>query len=563
MNEVLGSEASSPNSKVDLLGEMEENLEDDSSPADLTEGSPQQQSEADNENVDGDPLKNTNTLSANRLKDLTQHADLEDVDYLEMCIDVNKLRIDNLGELLPNLKCLKLSKGILPQIRDIGLGFGKLEIMWMSQCCLHSLEGLDKMREVRELYLAFNDISDICPLGNLTKLEILDLEGNKIHEKQSIEILSGCTCLSNLTLEGNPVIKQFKSYSNYWMHVKELLPSLKCLDNITTESTRAQRDVQNECDFDDEWAYINRVIDEFASAPYKVSIESDFEKKTSAIGAQKSSGNSSLFSVNKPISLIYLTPDEKRQRVRIDEDGTIRDHSDSKEIRKWAESLPKIKPVSTNLTSGSVICGNIGKALRQRRNSICTPIPSNSNDIKKAKPEAECEKEGIDFDGETEATIIEGLQNDKPRKYTTPSFRIPKESNANCSERFTSRARQKPRALANVRQPTSTTTLLKEPNSDQLTDHSKYPDAESQITHIELERVKLRPVLRGKPGRAQSEVPRCKPPPPNEANFPPSRKTLVPNSLQKRPMKDSTQRPNIANKPGVQTQQTLISLKPC
>lgn len=54
------------------------------------------------------------------------------------------------------------------------------------------------------------------------------------------------------------------------MHVKELLPHLKCLDNITTESARAQRDVQNEFDFNDEWTYINRVIDEFVSAPYKV-----------------------------------------------------------------------------------------------------------------------------------------------------------------------------------------------------------------------------------------------------------------------------------------------------
>ncbi|VDK35406.1 unnamed protein product [Taenia asiatica] len=370
------------------------------------------------------------------------------------------------------------------------------------------------------------------------------------------------------------------NFTSYWTHVKELLPRLKCLDNITTESTRAQRDAQNECDFDDEWAYINRVIDEFVYAPYKVSIESDFEKKTSAIGTQKSSGNSSLFSLNKPISLIYLTPDEKRQRAQIDEDGTIRDRSDSKEIRKWAESLPKMKPVSTNLTSGSIICGNIGKALRQRRTSICTPIPSNSNDTKKAKPAAECEKEGIDFDGETEATIIEGLQNEcknimdelerwrakflcTPRKYTTPSFRIPRENNANCLESFTSRERQKTRALANVKQPTSMTTQLKGLNSNQLTNDSKYPDAESQITHIELERVKLRPVLRGKPGRAQSEVPRCKPPPPNEANFPPSRKTLVSNSLQKRPMKDSTQRPNLATKPGVQAQRTLISLKPC
>lgn len=41
--------------------------------------------------------------------------------------------------------------------------------------------------------------------------------------------------------------------------------------------------------------------------------------------------------MNRPISSIYLTADEKRQRVQIDEDGTIHDRSDSKEIRKWGE----------------------------------------------------------------------------------------------------------------------------------------------------------------------------------------------------------------------------------
>ncbi|KAL5110998.1 hypothetical protein TcWFU_009938 [Taenia crassiceps] len=366
------------------------------------------------------------------------------------------------------------------------------------------------------------------------------------------------------------------------MHVKELLPRLKCLDNITTESGRAQRDVQNECDFNDEWAYINCVIDEFVSPPYKVSIESDVEKRTAATGAQKKSGKCRLYSVNKPTSSIYLTPDEKRQRVQIDEDGTIHDRIDSKEIRKWAESLPKIKPVSTNLTSGSVICGNIGKALRQRRNSICAPASSNPNDTNEVEPgeakkTTECEKESTNFDDETEATVIEGLQDECKhildeleewrakfsRKYTTPSIKIAKENNAICPERYTSRARKGPRVLANVIQPISTTANFKGPNSNQYTDDPKYTDAEPQNTHTELERVKLRPVLRGKTERAQSEVPRCKPSPSNEDNFPPSRRTLVPNRLQKIPTKDNTPRSNLTNKPRVQAQHTLISLKPC
>ncbi|EUB62438.1 Leucine-rich repeat-containing protein 56 [Echinococcus granulosus] len=422
------------------------------------------QPKAASEKTDEKFPMNTTTLSANRLKDLTQSADLEDVDYLEMCIDGNKLRIDNLGELLPNLKCLRLSNGISPQIRDIGSGFGKLEILWMSRCCLHSLEGLEEIKGIREIYFSFNDISDISPLGNLTKLEILDLEG------------------------------------------------LKCLDNIATQSARVQRDVQNECDFDDEWTYINSVIDEFVSTPYITKIESGTEQKIMAIGLRKIAGKSSLYSVNRPTSSIHLTPDEKRQRVQVDEDGTIHDRSDSKEIRKWAESLPEIKPVSLDLTSGSVMCGNIGKSLRQRRNSICTPILSNDTKDEKAqeiKPGTECKKESAGFDGETEATIIKGLQNEcrnilyeleewrakflsKPRKYATLNSTNPKWNNTSHSERFTSRARQKPRALPNVMQPVSTTTQSKGTISDHPADDSKCPDTDPQTAYIELKRTKVK-----------------------------------------------------------------------
>ena len=47
----------------------------------------------------------------------------------------------------------------------------------MSQCCLKSLDGIDQFRNLRELYLSFNDITDINEIGTLVKLEILDLEG--------------------------------------------------------------------------------------------------------------------------------------------------------------------------------------------------------------------------------------------------------------------------------------------------------------------------------------------------------------------------------------------------
>lgn len=47
----------------------------------------------------------------------------------------------------------------------------------MSRCCLRSLEGISSIKTLQELYLSFNEISDIGEIGLLPHLEILDLEG--------------------------------------------------------------------------------------------------------------------------------------------------------------------------------------------------------------------------------------------------------------------------------------------------------------------------------------------------------------------------------------------------
>lgn len=47
----------------------------------------------------------------------------------------------------------------------------------MCRCGLSELDGISTMICLKELYLAYNEISDISPLSMLDKLEILDLEG--------------------------------------------------------------------------------------------------------------------------------------------------------------------------------------------------------------------------------------------------------------------------------------------------------------------------------------------------------------------------------------------------
>ena len=49
--------------------------------------------------------------------------------------------------------------------------------MWASRCCLLELDGISSMCNLKELYLSYNEISDLSPLSMLDQLEILDLEG--------------------------------------------------------------------------------------------------------------------------------------------------------------------------------------------------------------------------------------------------------------------------------------------------------------------------------------------------------------------------------------------------
>ncbi|KAJ3282738.1 Leucine-rich repeat-containing protein 56, partial [Borealophlyctis nickersoniae] len=103
-------------------------------------------------------------LSEAKLKALTKTEDLAKVRHLELRIDTRKTSLGNLD-----------------------------------------LDGVSSMQNLRELYLAYNDVADLSSLGMLEHLEILDLEGNSVDDIEQIEHLVLCTALQQLTLDGNPL----------------------------------------------------------------------------------------------------------------------------------------------------------------------------------------------------------------------------------------------------------------------------------------------------------------------------------------------------------------------
>ena len=49
-------------------------------------------------------------------------------------------------------------------------------VLWLNRCSLMEVEGIAALPNLKELYLAFNEIEDISALSALEKLESLDLE---------------------------------------------------------------------------------------------------------------------------------------------------------------------------------------------------------------------------------------------------------------------------------------------------------------------------------------------------------------------------------------------------
>lgn len=59
------------------------------------------------------------------------------------------------------------------------------------------------LTSAEELYIAYNNISDLSQLTWLDHLEVLDLEGNNIEDINQVQYLRLCCKLSHLTVEGN------------------------------------------------------------------------------------------------------------------------------------------------------------------------------------------------------------------------------------------------------------------------------------------------------------------------------------------------------------------------
>ncbi|XP_008279972.1 leucine-rich repeat-containing protein 56 [Stegastes partitus] len=183
-------------------------------------------------------------LSPDGLKSLCGTQDLSHVTSLEVCVDTQENTLGNFGAYLPRLVRLKMNNSIIMSVRDLGTTLSHLQVLWMSRCCLQCLDGISTLCSLKELYLAYNYVSELSPIGMLENLQLLDLEGNDVDDLVQVQYLGLCPKLQILTLEGNPVClhpnptsTQMADYS-YQTAVRELVPQLRYLDGERVEEDK-------------------------------------------------------------------------------------------------------------------------------------------------------------------------------------------------------------------------------------------------------------------------------------------------------------------------------------
>nr|XP_040024042.1 LOW QUALITY PROTEIN: leucine-rich repeat-containing protein 56-like [Gasterosteus aculeatus aculeatus] len=180
-------------------------------------------------------------LSKEKLESVCGTRDLSKVTSLEIRVDTQENTLGNFGDYLPRLLKLKMNNSNIMSVRDLGTTLSHLQVLWMSRCSLQDLTGICAFTSLKELYVAYNNVSDLSQLGMLENLQLLDLEGNNVDDIVQIQYLGLCGKLQTLSLEGNPVCAhpnptaiQTAGYS-YRAAVRKLVPQLRYLNDLRVE----------------------------------------------------------------------------------------------------------------------------------------------------------------------------------------------------------------------------------------------------------------------------------------------------------------------------------------
>ena len=149
--------------------------------------------------------------------------DLKHLRKLSIKINGSYGLLNQFGQRLVELKCLKLNDSFIPEINDLGSNFKNIVILEMNNCRLKDLSGIVCFEFLEVFEAKNNEISDLIELEMCNSIKKLNLSNNLIEKEENIFFLSSLDNLVYVNLKGNPI-------KNYEKKLKELLPNLKEID---------------------------------------------------------------------------------------------------------------------------------------------------------------------------------------------------------------------------------------------------------------------------------------------------------------------------------------------
>lgn len=153
--------------------------------------------------------------------------DISNVTHLDITVDAKEHSIPRIGKILPNLKSLKLVDSYVSGFRDLGTSLRFLRVLWAPRAGISDLDGISALPSLRELYICFNNVSDLTPLAMHERIQVLDMEGNCVDDLDQLGQLGTCMELTTLSLSENPIAK----VKEYRRVVLKMIPHLDMLDD--------------------------------------------------------------------------------------------------------------------------------------------------------------------------------------------------------------------------------------------------------------------------------------------------------------------------------------------
>ena len=134
------------------------------------------------------------------------------LEKIELRVDTSSHNLQTIGEILPSLDYLRLNDSIIKCFRDVGTSFKNVRVLQIARCELKEIQGILAFEFLEELYMSYNEVSDLFDIGFLEHLQVIDLEGNNVKDLDQIYYLQRCPKLTEVNLKSNPVAKEISYY---------------------------------------------------------------------------------------------------------------------------------------------------------------------------------------------------------------------------------------------------------------------------------------------------------------------------------------------------------------